>query len=71
MGSWWVYLSYVSLGELFRERDVSLILMWIWNTYNFGEESWSEGEILAAKVLKLMSNGIAYNRASSLGRCSW
>lgn len=24
------------MGELFRERDVSLILMWIWNMYNFG-----------------------------------
>lgn len=59
------------MGELFKERDVSLILMRIWNMYSFGGKSWPEGDILAGKVLKLMSNGIAYNRASSLGRCSW
>lgn len=69
MSLWWVYQSYVSMGELFRERDVSLILMWIWNMYNFGGTSWPERD--TGKVLKLMSNGIAYNRASSLGRCSW
>lgn len=58
------------MEELFRERNVSLILMWIWNMYNFGESSSPEGDTLAGKVLKLMSNDIAYNRASSLGRCS-
>lgn len=39
--------------------------------YNFGGEGWPERDTLAGKVLKLMSNGIAYNRASSLGRFSW
>lgn len=45
MGFYGESMNHMFPWKSFLEKgDVSLIIMWIWNMYNFGGKSWPEGD---------------------------